>query len=98
MAQLVMSPAAFSFPTTTLFGAGALAELPARLETLRLQRPLLVTDAGLLGTPPVESLRHTLGATEQGRNWFLCSRVHATPLQHIVLAAAEAFRATSRDG
>src|SRR5438445_11696924 len=98
MAQLVMSPAAFSFPTTTLFGAGALAELPARLETLRLQRPLVVTDAGLLGTPAFESLRQTLGAKEQGRNWFLCSGVHANPLQQDVVDAAEAFRANECDG
>ena len=93
-----MSPAAFSFPTTTLFGAGALAALPARLETLRLQRPLVVTDAGLLGTPAFESLRQTLGAKEQGRNWFLCSRVHANPLQQDVVDAAEAFRANDCDG
>src|SRR5438046_8803030 len=98
MAQLVMSPAAFSFPTTTLFGAGALAALPARLETLRLQRPLVVTDAGLLGTPAFESLRQTLGAKDQGRNWFLCSGVHANPLQQDVAAAADAFRASDCDG
>ena len=98
MAQLVMSPAAFSFPTTTLFGAGALAELPARLDTLRMQRPLVVTDAGLLGTPAFESLRQTLGAKEQGRNWFLCSGVHANPLQQDVVDAAEAFHANDCDG
>src|SRR5262249_8468994 len=38
----------FSFPTTTLVGPGALAELPARLKRLGLERPLVVTDAGLL--------------------------------------------------
>ena len=93
-----MNPVTFSFPTTTLFGAGALAELPARLDTLRIHRPLVVTDAGLLDTPAFDSLQQTLGAKEQGRNWFRYSGVHSNPLQPDVVGAAEAFRANDCDG
>lgn len=42
-----MPPATFRFPTTILFGAGALSELPATLARLGISRPLIVTDKGL---------------------------------------------------
>ena len=90
--------ASFSFPTTTLFGAGALAELPKRLDALRIQRPLVVTDPGLLSTDAFKLLDHTLGSEEQGKNWFLHFGVHANPLQHDVTGAADAFRANDCDG
>src|SRR5688572_23999850 len=40
----------FSFPTTILFGAGAIKELPPELDKRGMKRPLLVTDAGLVRT------------------------------------------------
>jgi len=42
---------AFSFPTTILFGAGAVGRLPEELSKRGISRPLLVTDAGLARTP-----------------------------------------------
>lgn len=42
---------AFSFPTTILFGAGAVNRLPEELSKRGVSRPLLVTDAGLARTP-----------------------------------------------
>jgi len=41
----------FSFPTTILFGAGAVERLPGELAKRGISRPLLVTDAGLARTP-----------------------------------------------
>src|ERR1017187_8292506 len=41
----------FSFPTTILFGAGAVGRLPEELSKRGISRPLLVTDAGLARTP-----------------------------------------------
>src|SRR5580698_2456541 len=41
----------FSFPTTILFGAGAVGRLPDELKKRGMSRPLLVTDAGLARTP-----------------------------------------------
>ncbi len=40
----------FSFPTTILFGAGAIAKLPDQLARRGMLKPLLVTDAGLTRT------------------------------------------------
>ncbi|PYM14133.1 MAG: alcohol dehydrogenase [Verrucomicrobia bacterium] len=94
----MMSPAIFSFPTTTLFGAGALTELPGRLDALRIQRPLVVTDPGLLSAHAFEVLQQTLGKKEQGRNWFLYFGVHPNPLQQDVVEAAGAFRTNDCDG
>jgi 4-hydroxybutyrate dehydrogenase len=46
-----MSLSVFSFPTTILFGAGAVLKLPDELRKRGMSRPLLVTDAGLARTP-----------------------------------------------
>jgi len=92
-----MSRATFSFPTTTLFGAGALADLPKWLDGLGILRPLVVTDPGLLSTQAFQLLDHILGPKEQGRSWFLYFGVHANPIQQDVVDAAEAFRANDCD-
>ena len=92
-----MSRATFSFPTTTLFGAGAIADLPKSLDGLGIQRPLVVTDPGLLSTQAFQLLDHILGPKEQGKSWFLYFGVHANPIQQDVLDAAEAFRANDCD-
>ena len=44
----------FSFPTTILFGAGAVERLPEELRKRGISRPLLVTDAGLARTAVFE--------------------------------------------
>jgi alcohol dehydrogenase class IV len=44
----------FSFPTTILFGAGAVGRLPEELSKRGISRPLLVTDAGLARTAVFE--------------------------------------------
>ena len=61
-----MNIASFSFPTTTLSGTGSLAELPARLATLNIKRPLVVTDPGLIQTEAFQRLQQTLGTAGQG--------------------------------
>jgi len=93
-----MSFVTFSFPTPTLYGAGVLAELPARLQTLRVTRPLVVTDAGLVGTPAFGRLAGVLGAAGQGQDWFVYSGVHPNPVEQDVRDAAAAFRQHRCDG
>ena len=93
-----MSLASFSFPTPTLFGPGALAELPARLPRLGVQRPLVVTDAGLLATAAFSQLKGLLGAAGQGSQWLLYSGVHPNPVEQDVIEAAQACRAGKCDG
>src|ERR1051326_1993245 len=93
-----MSLSTFSFPTTTLFGPGALAEVPRRLAALRIHRPLVVTDPGLLRTDAFHLLQNALGSKEQGSAWFLHFGVHANPIEQDVIDAASAFRAHDCDG
>ena len=93
-----MTLTSFSFPTPTLFGAGALSQLPARLKGLGIRRPLVVTDAGLLGTDAFRTLANTLGAAEQGKSWFVYSGVHPNPVEQDVREAAQAFCEHGCDG
>jgi len=93
-----MSVTTFSFPTPTLFGAGALAELPLRSKALGIRRPLVVTDAGLVGTAAFGSFTETLGGAGRDKDWFLYSGVHPNPIEKDVREAAEQFREHGCDG
>src|SRR5262245_44773402 len=93
-----MALSTFSFPTTTRFGAGAVGELPQRLSTLGIRRPLVVTDSGLLGTDAFARLETVLGKSEQGRSWFLFHGVHPNPIETDVSSTADAFVANQCDG
>lgn len=81
---------AFSFPTPTLFGPGAVRELPGHLAMLRIRRPLVVTDPGLLATTAFATLERALAAQERDRTWFLYSGVHPNPVENDVREAAAA--------
>ena len=52
-----MSFSTFSFPTTVIYGPGAIDRLPAELERRGMRKPLLVTDGGLLNTPVFDCVR-----------------------------------------
>lgn len=86
-----MSLVSFSFPTPTLFGAGSLSELPARLKTFGILRPLVVTDMGLVQTDAFRALARTLGEAAQGKQWFLYSGVHPNPIENDVRESAAEF-------
>jgi alcohol dehydrogenase class IV len=92
-----MPPVTFSFPTTTLFGAGTLAELPARLTQLGIKRPLVVTDAGLISTRAFLALAGTLGEVRRDHSWFVYSGVHPNPVENDVREAAVMFQAHGCD-
>src|SRR6185436_12682241 len=87
----------FSFPTATIFGPGALAELPTRLKQMGAKRPLVVTDPGLLQTRAFEILKSTLGSKELGHTWDLFHGVHSNPIEQDVVDAAKAFLASGCD-
>src|SRR6185369_15849355 len=86
-----MSLVSFSFPTPTLFGAGSLSELPARLKTFGILRPLIVTDMGLVQTDAFRSLARTLGEAAQGKQWFVYLGVHPNPIENDVRESAAEF-------
>lgn len=51
-----MSIHTYSFPTTILFGPGAIEKLPAELDKRGMKKPLIVTDAGLARTPVIQRI------------------------------------------
>lgn len=55
-----MSLSRFSFPTTILFGPGAIERLPDELAARGMHRPLLVTDAGLANTEVAVRVRRLI--------------------------------------
>src|SRR5258708_11394450 len=93
-----MSLTTFSFPTPTCFGVGSIKELPARLQALNLNRPLVVTDPGLLHTEAFDLLRQTLGKPEEGSKWFVFAGAHPNPVEKDVEEGADAYRKNSCDG
>lgn len=92
-----MTLSTFSFPTTTIFGAGAVKELPQRLKNLGLKRPLVVTDPGLLQTDAFGLLQDVLGRDTKNADWFVFSNVHPNPVEQDVIQGAEAYRKAGCD-
>lgn len=86
----------FSFPTSIVFGAGALAELPAELAPLGCRRPLLVTDPGLKSAGLLERVTRPLAAA--GLPVTLFDRVEPNPVEANVEEGAAAYRAGGCDG
>ena len=93
-----MTVTSFSFPTPTLFGSGAVSQLPARLKYLPINRPLVVTDPGLLKTGAFQSLRKTLGESGEGKTWAVYSGVHSNPIEKDVREAAAVYAQNKCDG
>ena len=92
MAEMSPNLSRFSFPTTTLFGVGAVNELSAQLKQMGCSRPLVVTDPGLLKTKAFALLEQALGAAQRGQSWFLFHGVQPNPLDQDVVEAANAYR------
>jgi 4-hydroxybutyrate dehydrogenase len=87
-----MTPPTISYLTDVWFEAGASAVLPALLDKLKVNRPLVVTDAGVLAAGLLEPLK----LRELGASVF--DRVEANPTEANVLAALDAYRAHRCDG
>jgi alcohol dehydrogenase class IV len=87
-----VTPTTFSFPTTIRFGPGAVALLPEELRRLNLQRPLLVTDAGLAQAAPFLAVQQAVG--ERG---VVFTGVSPNPTDADVEKAARAFVAHACD-
>jgi alcohol dehydrogenase class IV len=86
-AKIATQISTFSFPTKILFGAGALSSLPSLLGPLKIRRPLIVTDAGILPTGAFARLQEISGG-----QWPVYSEVHPNPTAEDVEGAAKAFR------
>ena len=80
----------WNYPTSIRFGAGRIAELPDACKTLRIARPLLVTDPALAALPmiakAVESCRSA------GLRCEVFSDVQANPVEANVTNGVAAYR------
>lgn len=86
----------FSFPTTIVFGAGAVEQLPECLKEVGISRPLLVTDAGLKEIDVFSTVQQVL--TSASIPFGVFADVHPNPLIADVEKALEVYRAENCDG
>src|SRR2546423_10568296 len=87
-----MNLSIFSFPTTILFGAGAIGQLPDELAKRGVRRPLLVTDAGLARTPIFDRVAKLIPAVA------VYSGVAPNPTEQNVLDGVAQYRKSGCDG
>jgi alcohol dehydrogenase len=86
----------WSYPTSILFGAGRIGELPKVLKEAGIRRPLLVTDAGLAALPVTQSVLGLL--KEGGVTAGLYSDVKPNPVSANVKGGVKAYRDGGHDG
>jgi hypothetical protein len=86
----------WNYPTLVRFGAGRIVELPEHCRALGMQRPLLVTDAGLAALPMIgHAVELCRGA---GLECKVFADVQPNPIEANVSAGVAAFRAGGHDG
>jgi alcohol dehydrogenase class IV len=88
--------ATWTFPTTIRFGSGSITLLPKTCAEQGMQRPLLVSDPGLSGTPMVAAMLEDCRKAGLGAEIF--AQVKPNPTGGNVEAGLAAFRAGSHDG
>jgi alcohol dehydrogenase class IV len=85
----------FNFPTTILYGEGALKEAAKRVKAMNFKHPLLVTDKTLVKFGLAEKI---LGVfKEQGIQCAVFDGVHPNPIEDDVDAGAKIYRAEKCD-
>jgi 4-hydroxybutyrate dehydrogenase len=82
----------FCFPTSILFGPGAVQRVPEALASRGIARPLLVTDSGLARTPVFERLAQLAPGA------VVFSAVEPNPTEQNVLEGVAAYRENRCDG
>ncbi len=88
--------AKWNFPTTVLFGAGRIRELPAVLKSAGINYPLFVTDPGLAKLPVVADTLVILD--EAGVKYAIFSDVKPNPVESNLYAGVEVFKSGGHDG
>lgn len=86
----------YNYPTTILYGPGAVAELAKRLAAAADRRFVLVTDAGVVKAGLAERVRKPLA--ESGQQVEIFTDVHANPLEEDVEKGVDVFRRSGAAG
>lgn len=86
----------WTFPTTVLFGAGRISELPDVLKAAGIKHPLFVTDPGLARLPVVAD---TLAILDKaGVSYGVFSDVKPNPVESNLESGIAVFREGGHDG
>ncbi|MGQ0506093.1 MAG: iron-containing alcohol dehydrogenase, partial [Myxococcaceae bacterium] len=85
-----------SWPTKIVLGAGALARLPAQVERLKLKKPLVVTDAGVVKAGLAAKLYEVLKAANVSFEVF--DRVEPNPTEKDAFDGLGAYQKAKADG
>jgi alcohol dehydrogenase class IV len=91
-----MSVVQFNFPTVIKYGPGAVGLLPATLREYGVQRPLIVTDKGIVALPPVTGTAQLL--REAGLAVEVFAGVWGNPTVSQATAGGAAYEAHGADG
>ena len=91
-----MTQADWNYPTQIHVGPGRRVELADYCQSLKIQRPLIVTDRMLLGLPLVQEVLAALSAAGLAPAVF--SEVNGNPTGSEVGAGCQAYRAGGHDG
>ena len=86
----------WSYPTAIRFGPGRIKELPQALAAAGIERPLLVTDPGLVDLPITKTALDILGKANVKVVVF--SKVDGNPTLRNLSAGLAAYRAGKHDG
>ena len=90
-----MSLVTWSFPTTIVFGAGALSALPDHVKKIGAKRALIVCDAGVVKAGIAEKVRKTLESAGIPSSVF--DRVDPNPVEQNVFDGVSAFKSHNAD-
>lgn len=87
----------WSFPTALRIGAGCVSELAATCTQHGIERPLIVTDPGMVQLPALDALLASFGASF-GAPVPVFSEIQPNPVGANIDAGVEAFRSGNHDG
>jgi alcohol dehydrogenase class IV len=90
-----MSLVTWSFPTTVVFGAGALSALPDHVKRASGRRALLVADPGVTKAGLSERVKHVLDGAGIATHVF--DKVDPNPVEQNVVDGVNAFKAHGAD-
>lgn len=85
-----------SYPTKVVFGAGALQRVPAQVERLKMKKPLVVTDAGVVKAGLAERLYEVLRKANVAYEVF--DKVEPNPTEKDAFDGVEAYRKHGCEG
>ncbi len=90
-----MSTVTWSFPTTIVFGVGAVAALPDHVKRVGAKRPLVVCDAGVVKAGIADRVTKVLEAA--GLRSVVFDRVDPNPVEQNVFDGVAAYQAHKAD-